>query len=110
MKTETLRLVLNIKDWIAKPQDNYCDQNHTKDYWRGDIFEFEIFLMLNDGLTGAVIDKGEDCKDNGELWNADAGAAEGVDDCPGMAEPGDFGENQAASKGGEQEIVVVGLN
>ena len=109
-RTVTLRLALNIKDWVTKPNHDNGNQDDAKGYWRGDIFEFEIFAVLDDGLAGAVVNKSENSKDNGQLRDADAGVAKGVNDGPGMAKPGDFGEDQATGEGSKEKIVIVGLD
>ena len=39
----------------------------------------------------------------------DAGFAECINDIPGVAEPGNFREDNAADDGGESEVVIVAL-
>ena len=73
------------------------------------MFEAEIVLVLNHALTGVVVDKGEDGQDNGELWDANAGVAEGVDDGPRVTEPGDFGEDEATDESRQGKVVVASL-
>ena len=99
-KTVTLQLVLNIKDWVTKPDYNNRDQYDTEGHRCGNVFELEIFLVFDDGLAGTIINESEDCENDGELWNANASGSKGVNNGPGMAEPSDFGEDEAAGEGG----------
>ena len=56
------------------------------------------------------VGEGEYGENEGELGDADAGGAEGVDDEPRVGEPSDFGKNEAGEKGEEVAVAGVGLD
>lgn len=66
--------------------------------------------MFDDGLAGAVVDKRKEREDDGELRDANASGAISIDDDPEMAEPGDFGENEATDESGKGMLLVVALD
>ena len=100
----------NIKDRLTKPDNNHENQNCAIDYWKGDIFETVILLFFDDELPGIVVGKSENSKNNGELWDTYAGTTEGIDNIPGVAEPGGFGEDETANQSSKSVIAIIALN
>lgn len=61
------------------------------------MLETKVVAVFDHALAGGIVDEDEDGQDDGELWDADAGVTESVDDIPRMAEPGDFGKDETAN-------------
>ena len=73
------------------------------------MFKAEVYLVFNSALANVIINEGKNGKDDGDLGNTNTGVTEGVDDVPGMAEPGNFSKNQTTDKSGKRELFVTTL-
>ena len=56
------------------------------------------------------VGESEDGEDEGELGDADAGGAKGVEDEPRVGEPGDFGEDEAVNQREKVGVFGAGLD
>lgn len=65
--------------------------------------------MTDNGVAGVIVNESKNCKYDCELRNTDAGAAESVNNCPGVTEPGDFGKNETTYESSEGKISIFTL-
>ncbi len=78
---------------MTKTNNQDGDYDKAEDDRDGDISEFDFAVVGGGFVEELEIGVGEDGEDDGELREAKAAGAEGINNEPGMREPGDFREN-----------------